>query len=77
MLCYNTLMNKLKGVTSNKLLKEFIILRQKIPTLWTNSYFVATNGGAPIEVMKSYVENQQLNQRAKEQNKWNNYIKQS
>lgn len=72
----NKLVKKLKGVTSNKLRKEFIILKQKIPTLWTNSYFVATNGGAPIEIMKSYVENQQLSQREKEKNKWDNYIKQ-
>jgi putative transposase len=26
--------------------------------LWTNSYFVATVGGATLEVVKRYVENQ-------------------
>ncbi len=30
----------------------------KLPTLWTNSYFVATVGGATLEVVKQYVENQ-------------------
>jgi putative transposase len=33
-------------------------LKSKLPTLWTNSYFVATVGGAPLEVVKRYVENQ-------------------
>jgi REP element-mobilizing transposase RayT len=28
------------------------------PTLWTNSYFVSTVGGAPLAVIKQYVENQ-------------------
>ena len=28
------------------------------PTLWTNSYFVATVGGATMEVITRYVENQ-------------------
>jgi putative transposase len=28
------------------------------PTLWTNSYFVATTGGATQQVIKRYVENQ-------------------
>jgi len=29
-----------------------------LPTLWTNSYFVSTVGGSPLEVIKQYVENQ-------------------
>lgn len=71
----NKLIKYLKGLTSSVLRKEFIHLKQKLPTLWTNSYFLATNGGAPIEIMKSYVENQQLSERKKEKNKWMNYIK--
>ena len=31
---------------------------RRLPTLWTNSYFVATAGGATLEVIKRYVENQ-------------------
>jgi putative transposase len=26
--------------------------------LWTNSYFVSTVGGAPLAVIKQYIENQ-------------------
>ena len=48
----------LKGYTSKILREEFPYLRTKIPTLWTNSYFVSTVGGAPLEVIKQYIENQ-------------------
>jgi putative transposase len=36
--------------------EEFPHLRRRLPTLWTNSYFVATVGGAPLEVVKRYIE---------------------
>jgi len=26
--------------------------------LWTNSYFVSTVGGAPLKIVKQYIENQ-------------------
>jgi putative transposase len=31
-------------------------LRSRLPSLWTNSYFVSTVGGAPLEVIKQYIE---------------------
>lgn len=49
---------KVKGVSSRILRDEFLSLKSRIPTLWTNSYFVTTVGGAPLEVIKQYVENQ-------------------
>ena len=49
---------RIKGVTSHVLRKEFVSLRKRLPSLWTNSYFVSTVGGAPLEVIKQYVENQ-------------------
>ncbi len=30
----------------------------RLPSLWTNSYFVSTVGGAPLAVIKQYIENQ-------------------
>lgn len=39
-------------------LKEFHSLKTRLPTLWTNSYFVSTVGGAPLSVIKQYIENQ-------------------
>lgn len=48
----------IKGKTSRILRTEFISLRTRLPSLWTNSYFVATVGGAPLEVIKQYIESQ-------------------
>jgi len=52
------LVKYIKGVTSHELRKEFPSLSSRLPSLWTNSYFVSTVGGAPLEVIKQYVENQ-------------------
>lgn len=51
------LVKAVKGRTSRVLRGEFPSLTS-LPTLWTNSSFVATVGGAPLEVVKRYVENQ-------------------
>lgn len=48
----------IKGKTSRILRAEFISLRTRLPSLWTNSYFVATVGGAPLEAIKQYIESQ-------------------
>ena len=47
-----------KGRTSRVLRQEFPWLRSRLPTLWTNSYFCSTVGGAPLSVIKQYIENQ-------------------
>src|SRR5206468_6890955 len=49
---------QLKGRSSRLLRQEFAWLRSRLPTLWTNSYFVATVGGAARAVIKQYIENQ-------------------
>jgi len=49
---------RIKGVSSRLLRQEYSWLRSRLPTLWTNSYFVATVGGAPLAIIKQYVENQ-------------------
>ena len=59
----HTLVKNLKGKSSRILRKEFPVLTTKLPTLWTNSYFVSTVGGAPLEVIKQYIENQKTSQR--------------
>ena len=53
----------IKGVSSFYLRSEFSHLTSKLPTLWTNSYFVSTVGGAPLEAIKKYVEDQKTSQR--------------
>jgi len=52
------LIKKMKGRSARLLRQEFPWLKSKLPTLWTNSYFVVTVGGAPLEVIKQYIENQ-------------------
>ena len=54
------LVKYLKGFTSHALRKQFPALKSRMPTLWTNSYFVSTVGGAPLDVIKQYVENQKI-----------------
>lgn len=65
---------KLKGRTSRILRGEFPHLRQRLPTLWTNSYFVSTVGGAPLSVVKQYIENQQLSESKKSKDRWNKFL---
>ena len=52
------LVKAMKGRSSSVLRSEFSHLRSRLPTLWTNAYFVATTGGAPLAAIKRYVENQ-------------------
>jgi putative transposase len=52
------LVKQIKGRSSRLLRAEFPHLKSRLPTLWTNSYFVATTGGATLEIVKRYVENQ-------------------
>jgi putative transposase len=52
------LVKRLKGRSSRRLREEFPRLKSRLPTLWTNSYFVATVGGAPLAVIKQYIEQQ-------------------
>ena len=53
----------IKGRSSFYLRKEFKSLTTKLPTLWTNSYFISTVGGAPLNVIKQYIENQKTSER--------------
>ena len=54
----HTAVKRIKGRTSHDLRQEFPSINRRIPTLWTNSYFVSTVGGAPLETIKQYIENQ-------------------
>ena len=49
---------QVKGRSSHLLRQEFPHLKSKLPSLWTHSYFVSTVGGAPIAILKQYIENQ-------------------
>ena len=49
---------RVKGRSSGLLRQEFPKLKSKLPTLWTNSYFVSTVGDAPTAILKQYIEAQ-------------------
>lgn len=51
------IMQKIKGRTSKIIREEFRELN-KMPSLWTRSYFVSTAGEVSTETIKRYVENQ-------------------
>jgi putative transposase len=57
------LVKAIKGHSSRILRQEFAHLRTKLPSLWTNSYFVATVGSAPLEIIKQYIESQKTSER--------------
>ena len=70
----NRFVRILKGRTSKILRDEFPHLKKRLPTLWTNSYFVSTVGGTPLAVVKQYIENQQLSESKKSKIRWNKFI---
>jgi len=57
--CLSKAVQLLKGRSSRVLRAEFPHLRHG-PGLWSPSWFVSTVGGAPLEVVRRYVENQKL-----------------
>ena len=54
----NRAIRHIKGVSSHTLRSEFPFLKSRLPTLWTNSYFVSTVRGAPLATIQKYIENQ-------------------
>jgi len=57
------LVKQIKGRSSRLLRQEFPELVKRLPTLWTNSYFVSSVGGAPLSVIKQYIQNQKISGR--------------
>jgi putative transposase len=55
------LVNNLKSVTSRRMRGGFIDLRAAYskPVLWSRSYFASPCGGAPLDIIKQYIQNQQ------------------
>ena len=59
----------IKGYTSRVLKQKFHHLNTKLPTLWTNSYFVSTVGGVSLDAVKIYIESQKNKSKAMKINK--------
>lgn len=62
--CLARLVNSLKGVSSRRLkqvfpeISEFWSVRKSKNALWSPSYFAGSVGGAPLSVVKQYIEGQ-------------------
>jgi putative transposase len=57
----SALVNSLKGVSSRMIRKKnYPSIRKKLwgDVLWSPSYFAGTCGGAPIEILRQYIEQQ-------------------
>lgn len=52
------LIKEVKGTNSRQPRASFPFLKRHLPTLWINSYFVSTVGGASVAVVNQYIENQ-------------------
>jgi putative transposase len=57
------LINSLKGVSSRRLKAEFQTIREhwickRSGSLWSPSYFAGSVGGAPLMILKQYIEQQ-------------------
>lgn len=53
--------NNLKTVTSRRTRKQYATHLEKFywkPVLWTRAYCLLTAGGAPLDTIKQYIENQ-------------------
>ena len=62
--------NAYKSASSRLLKKEFPQIREKLwkETFWSQSFCLLTMGGAPIEVIKEYIESQGQIDRRRQQN---------
>ena len=61
--------NAYKSASSRLLKKEFPEIREKLwkETFWSQSFCLLTTGGAPVEVIRKYIETQgQIDRRRKE-----------
>lgn len=53
----STLINSLKGVSSRRLRVKYDIKTHR-NHLWSPSYYAASSGGAPLETLKQYIQQQ-------------------
>ena len=52
------IVNRFKGTTSRILRKEYPLLKRRMPTLWSPSYYAGTVGHVSHETVQRYIENQ-------------------
>ena len=61
----NVIVSRIKGKTAHILTREFPEIRRRIPTLWTRSKFIATDGSVSLKTVKEYIKSQKTNEQRK------------
>ncbi len=64
----------LKGKTSRTLRDEFSNLKKQLPTLWTNSCFIATYGEESVANIDKYIANQMRSESYTSKQNWYDYL---
>lgn len=59
-ICLSDVIGKLKSKSASSLLDKFgsFFLGKHERTVWSSGFFVCSTGGAPLDVIKAYIENQ-------------------
>ena len=59
---YLNFINAYKSANSGIIKKKYPIIRKKLwkEYFWSRSYYLLITGGAPIEVVRKYIENQKV-----------------
>ena len=52
------LIQQIKGISSRILRNEFKVLKRKIPSMWTRSYFIESVGHISQETIEKYIQEQ-------------------
>jgi putative transposase len=54
----DAVVRKIKGYTAYRILQEYPWMKDRLPSLWTRSRFIATVGAVSLETVKRYIEEQ-------------------
>jgi putative transposase len=50
--------NQMKGYTSHELRAKFPVLKSRLPSLWSRSYYVGSAGAVSAAAIQKYIEAQ-------------------
>lgn len=50
--------NQIKGYTSHELREKFPVLKSRLPSLWSRSYYVGSAGAVSAATIQKYIEQQ-------------------
>ncbi len=54
----DTVVRKIKGYTAHTIRKEYPWMKSRLPSMWTRSRFIASEGSVSLDVVKQYIVGQ-------------------